>query len=195
MSLLYLLLYVLDLGDKCRHIVYIEIPGNSAEVTNEFVKDVARRLNLNLQYLRRENCNYWDAVREHGFPYIRKSRSRWCMWKFKIEVLRNKLISPLRRGDNKVLLVTGLRKSESTYRMRHICLEHYDPYVGAYILNPLVVLPHESPLSRSFHSLARSPSRSTTDSASFRGLPNTSTRSLSNLSRTLGVDTAMGTPS
>lgn len=103
-SLLWVLEYV---NHNNWDILYIEIPENTHPECTAYVKKVCEDLDIlgKLRVAKREDLEFYACLRKWGIPMVRGNR--WCLWKFKMEVMLNK---------SHIVQVTGMRRGDSVIR-------------------------------------------------------------------------------
>ncbi|RLE95627.1 MAG: hypothetical protein DRJ96_08235 [Thermoprotei archaeon] len=110
------LLWVMD---NVRHdnwnVVYVEVSGNTHPLCNEYVHEVASRLGLDDRLIRakREDLDFFDAIRRWGIPLI--GQTRWCLYQFKIKVWSN---------YSYLTQVSGIKRSDSNRRAKAHLIEY-----------------------------------------------------------------------
>jgi len=102
------LLWVLDnVEHDDWNILYVEVTGNTHPLCNQYVHQVCRQLGIQdkLKHVKREDLDFFEALRKWGTPIIGKYR--WCLYQFKL-----KLVEKHAYG----VQVLGIRKEDSSRR-------------------------------------------------------------------------------
>ena len=102
------LLWVLDnVKHEKWNVLYVEVTGNTHPLCNEYVHEVCEELGVGykLIHARREDLDFFEALKRWGIPVIGKYR--WCLHQFKIRCMR---------GRSHPTQVTGVKRSDSPRR-------------------------------------------------------------------------------
>jgi len=101
------LLWVLDnVPHDNWDILYIEVTGNTHPLCTQYVVDTAKQLGIynKLKIARREDLDFYEALKRWGAPIVGKMR--WCLHQFKLKMIeryaKNIQVSGVRRGDSRV---------------------------------------------------------------------------------------------
>jgi len=111
------LLWILDhIKHEDWNILFIEITGNTHPLNIEYVYETAKRLGVfnKLIHARREDLEFFDALRMWGIPII--GYARWCLSKFKEEIMKR---------YSYFTQVSGIRRSDSARRSKIGLVEYY----------------------------------------------------------------------
>jgi 3'-phosphoadenosine 5'-phosphosulfate sulfotransferase (PAPS reductase)/FAD synthetase len=106
--------------------------GNEHEWTYEHVKYIERELQTPIEWIKGELNFYELAQKKHGFPSAKK---RFCTEHLKMRVSQGHVLQWMRDGKN-VLLITGVRGSESTDRAKLQEFD-FDTFFACDILRPI----------------------------------------------------------
>jgi len=89
------------------NVLYIEVTGNTHPICTQYVIETARRLGIynKLIVTRREDLDFYEALKKWGIPIIR--HNRWCLHQFKLPFI-------LRYAHR--VRVLGVRSEESRAR-------------------------------------------------------------------------------
>jgi len=121
------LLWVLDNVQHERwNILYIEITGNTHKLCNQYVHEICDELGVSnkLIHAKRQDLDFFDALKKWGIPILGKSR--WCLSQFKRKVM-------IRHSH--LIQVLGIKATDSCRRKGRPLVELYR------ITNHIVVKP------------------------------------------------------
>jgi len=122
------LLWVLDnVPHDNWDILYIEVTGNTHPLCTQYVKNVAKQLGIHnkLKIAKREDLDFYDALKKWGIPIIGKFR--WCLYQFKLKVVEK---------HAKYVQVSGAKRSDSKVR-RNLTSVDYFKLTGSVVVNVL----------------------------------------------------------
>mgnify|MGYP000574839099 CR=1 FL=1 len=122
------LLWVIDnIPSDDWNILYIEIPGNTHPLCNEYIYSVIRSLGLEDKLIHewRRDLDFFKCVKKWGIPLL--GVYRWCMWQFKIKIMER---------YSHLTQVTGVKRSDS-HRRRNVGLIEIMK-TGFVIANPIL---------------------------------------------------------
>lgn len=129
------------------NILYIEVSGNTHELCNQYVHEVAKELGVynKLIHAKREDLDFFECIKKWGIPIFGKYR--WCLYQFKQKLFI--------RYDY-TIQVTGSKQSDS-YRRKNIKPIEYFRQTGNILVAPIMtwstkqvkryILDHEIPLN------------------------------------------------
>jgi len=120
------LLWILDnIKHEDWNVLFIEVTGNTHRLNIEYVYGIARQLGIanKLIHARREDLDFFDALRRWGIPVI--GYSRWCLKEFKEKVIER---------HSYFTQVSGIRRTDSA-RRKHVGLIEYYRMTGNIAVN------------------------------------------------------------
>lgn len=109
-------------------ILYIEVTGNTHPLCTQYVVDTAKQLGVynKLKIARREDLDFYEALKRWGVPIIGKMR--YCMYQFKLRVMER---------HSRYIQVLGIRRSDSN-RRRNMGLIDFMRATNNIIVNPIL---------------------------------------------------------
>jgi len=120
------LLWILDhVKHEDWNILFIEVTGNTHLLNIQYVYETAKRLGVfnKLIHARREDLEFFDALRMWGIPII--GSGRWCFHQFKRKIIESKTY---------FTQVSGVRRSDSV-RRRGVQLVEYFRMTNSIVVN------------------------------------------------------------
>ena len=123
------LLWVLDnVGHDDWDILYVEVTGNTHPLCTRYVMDVVKRLGVRskLRVVRREDLDFFDALRRWGVPVLGKYR--WCFYQFKLKLFKR---------FGRLTQVSGMRRGDS-WRRRKVKPIEWFRMVGGVVVSPIL---------------------------------------------------------